>query len=76
MLVAARQVRTTNLWFAKVSPSMTSSTAARVEQGRSRAPVESAIFEWIEVFYNRERLHTTLGNYVPENPLSEQREAA
>ena len=25
-----------------------------------------AIFEWIEVFYNRQRIHTTLGGYGPE----------
>jgi transposase InsO family protein len=25
-----------------------------------------AVFEWIEVFYNRVRLHTTLGNSSPE----------
>lgn len=30
---------------------------------RTRAEARSAIFEWIEVFYNRERLHQTL-HYV------------
>ena len=32
----------------------------------TRADLRVAIFEWIEVFYNRERLHTTLGNYAPQ----------
>jgi len=31
-----------------------------------KAETRSAIFEWIEVFYNRQRIHTTLGNYAPE----------
>ncbi len=25
-----------------------------------------AVFEWIEAFYNRQRIHTTLGGYAPE----------
>ena len=40
----------------------------------------SAIFEWIEVFYNRVRLHTTIGSYAPEEfeslRLSTSKEAA
>ena len=32
----------------------------------TKVDLRSAIFEWIEVFYNRQRIHTTLGNYVPE----------
>mgnify|MGYP000368436578 CR=1 FL=1 len=40
----------------------------------------SAIFEWIEVFYNRIRLHTTIGSYAPEEfeslRLSASKEAA
>jgi len=31
----------------------------------SRAVTEGAIFEWIEVFYNRQRLHSTLGFKSP-----------
>jgi len=46
----------------------------------TKADARVAIFEWIEVFYNRTRLHTTLGNYAPEEfenlPLSDQKEAA
>ncbi|MFQ5756549.1 MAG: IS3 family transposase [Acidiferrobacterales bacterium] len=33
--------------------------------GRSRAEARSAIFAWIEVFYNREHLHETLGYVSP-----------
>ncbi|MCC6790135.1 MAG: IS3 family transposase [Thermomicrobiales bacterium] len=40
----------------------------------------SAIFEWIEVFYNRIRLHTTIGSYAPDEfeslRLSASKEAA
>jgi putative transposase len=32
----------------------------------TKADLRAGIFEWIEVFYNRQRLHTTLGNYAPE----------
>jgi len=32
-----------------------------------------AIFEWIEVFYNRQRIHTTLGGYAPEEFESRRR---
>ncbi len=31
----------------------------------TRAAARSAIFEYIEVFYNRQRRHTTLGNLSP-----------
>jgi putative transposase len=31
---------------------------------RTRREAQAAVFEWIEVFYNRQRLHSTLG-YVP-----------
>ena len=32
---------------------------------KTRREARSAIFEWIEVFYNRERLHETLGYVSP-----------
>ena len=39
-----------------------------------------ALFEWIEAFYNRTRIHTRLGNYVPEEfealSLNQEKEAA
>ena len=38
---------------------------------RTRAEARSAIFEWIEVFYNRERLHETL-DYVSPVRYEEQ----
>jgi len=31
----------------------------------TRAQARAAIFEWIEVFYNRERLHSALGFQSP-----------
>lgn len=46
----------------------------------TREDLRVAIFEWIEVFYNRQRLHTTLGNYAPEEfenlSLNQLKEAA
>jgi len=52
--------------------------------GGARAPpfrlTLLAVFEWIEVFYNRQRIHTTLGGYAPEEfenlSLNQAREAA
>jgi len=38
----------------------------------TRAAARSAIFEYIEVFYNRERRHSTLGNRSPADYESEQ----
>jgi len=34
-------------------------------QFATRAQARAAIFEWIEVFYNRERLHSALGYHSP-----------
>ena len=34
-------------------------------QFATRAEARAAIFEWIEVFYNRERLHRALGYHSP-----------
>jgi putative transposase len=31
----------------------------------TRADAQAAIFEWLEVFYNRERLHSALGYQTP-----------
>ena len=33
---------------------------------RSRAQAQSSIFEWIEVWYQRERSHSSLGYLSPE----------
>jgi hypothetical protein len=41
---------------------------------------EGGDLRWIDVFYNRQRLHTTLGNYAPEEfetiSLNQLKEAA
>ncbi len=46
------------------------------DQGDARV----ALFEWIEAFYNRQRIHTTLGDYAPEEferlSLTQEKEAA
>lgn len=46
----------------------------------TKADARVALFEWIEAFYNRQRIHTTLGNYAPEEfetlSLSQAKEAA
>ena len=46
----------------------------------TKANARVAIFEWIEAFYNRQRIHTTLGNYAPEEferfSLTQAEEAA
>jgi transposase InsO family protein len=34
---------------------------------RTREEAKAAIFEWIEVLYNRQRRHSTLGNVSPVN---------
>jgi len=33
----------------------------------TKADARVPLFEWIEAFYNRTRLHTTLGNYPPRS---------
>lgn len=33
----------------------------------SRAQAESAIFEYVEVYYNRKRIHSSIGNQSPES---------
>jgi putative transposase len=52
-----------------VAESFFSTLKAEVVEGRhwrTRAETAQAIFEWIEVFYNRQRLHSSLGNRTPE----------
>ena len=36
------------------------------EDFQTRTKAKESIFEWIEVFYNRERRHSTLGYVSPE----------
>ena len=33
---------------------------------KTRKEAQRDIFEYIEIFYNRERLHSSLGYYIPE----------
>ena len=35
------------------------------EKFKTRAEARQSIFEWIEVFYNRQRLHSSLGFLSP-----------
>ncbi len=46
----------------------------------TKADARVALFEWIEAFYNRQRIHTTLGGYAPEEfetlSLNQAREVA
>uniref|UniRef100_UPI0036F1D8A9 IS3 family transposase n=1 Tax=Parasedimentitalea psychrophila TaxID=2997337 RepID=UPI0036F1D8A9 len=35
---------------------------------RTRAQAKAAIFEYIEVFYNRQRRHSSIGYKTPGNP--------
>ena len=38
-------------------------------QFRTRAEARAAVFEYIEVFYNRQRLHSALGYRTPAEPV-------
>jgi putative transposase len=46
----------------------------------AKQEARTAIFEWIEVFYNRERRHSTIGYYTPEEyeriSITKEQEAA
>ncbi len=45
-----------------------------VDTFRNRAEARQIIFDWIEVFYNRQRLHSTIGYQAPV--VYEQKNAA
>jgi len=38
-----------------------------IEKFKTRQQAKAAVFEYIEVFYNRQRLHSALGNQSPES---------
>ncbi len=40
----------------------------------TREEMRKAVFEYVEIYYNRERLHSTIGHQTPEQ--FEQRKAA
>ena len=72
--------RSLAIW-AIVSPELFASrTASARNSWPTKADPRAAIFEWIDVFYNRQRLHATLGNYAPEEfetiSLNQLKEAA
>jgi len=57
-----------NCWDNAVAESFFATLKAELIYERiwqSRAEVRAAIFEYVEVFYNRQRLHSTLGYRTP-----------
>ena len=67
-----------NCWDNSPSESFFSTLKGELMQGKafaSRRTAQGAIFEYMEVFYNRERLHSSLGYMSPveyEEALSGQ----
>lgn len=60
--------RTGNCWDNSVVEAFFATLKLELSLGQSigsRAVTEGVIFEWIEVFYNRKRLHSTLGFKSP-----------
>ena len=58
-----------NCWDNAVAESLWATIKRQLidgEQWHSRAELNAALFEYIEVFYNRERLHSFLDNTTPE----------
>lgn len=67
--IVASMSRKGNCWDNAVSESFFHSLKTEMiffEEFETRAEAMSKIFEWIEVFYNRQRIHSTLGNKTPE----------
>jgi putative transposase len=57
-----------NCWDNAVVESFFSSLKLELDLGKvigSRAVTKAVVFEWIEVFYNRKRLHSTIGYQSP-----------
>lgn len=60
--------RTGNCWDNAVSESFFATLKTELVYRRKwtgRAELREAVFEYIEVFYNRQRLHSTLGYRTP-----------
>ena len=58
-----------NCWDNAVSESFFHSLKTEMiffEEFKTRAEATSKVFEWIEVFYNRQRIHSSIGNKTPE----------
>jgi putative transposase len=58
-----------NCWDNAVSESFFHSLKTEMiffEDFKTRAEAISKVFEWIEVFYNRQRIHSSIGNKTPE----------
>jgi len=58
-----------NCWDNAVSESFFHSLKTEMiffEEFETRAEATSKVFEWIEVFYNRQRIHSSIGNKTPE----------
>jgi len=52
--------------FARVTFSLPKAELVNHEHYATRAEARQSIFEYIEVFYNRKRLHSALGYISPE----------
>ncbi len=61
-------VKKGNCWDNAVAESFFSSLKLELDLNKvigTRAVTEAVVFEWIEVFYNRKRLHSTIGYQSP-----------
>jgi transposase InsO family protein len=68
--------RTANVWDNSVAESFFATLEKEVlakTRFRTRAEARGVIFEYIEVFYNRQRAHSTLGGLSPANFEQAQR---
>ena len=66
--IQVSMIRKGNCWDNAVSESFFATLKAELVHGRiwtSRLELRSAVFEYVEVFYNRQRLHSTLNYRTP-----------
>jgi putative transposase len=76
--IAVSMSRKGNCWDNAVAESFFSTLKVELVHGRrwsDRAELRSALFEYIEVFYNRRRLHSSIG-YKPPAELEDEYNAA